>query len=143
MRLVFVTVTDSFFFPGTLATVNSVLRFHPEARVCVVNNHVQKASLSAEQKQVIETAGAQVVDASVLGRPGRKLAAWELKAYAAADLTTTDDVLAGIDSDCVLCGRIDDVIAEAVRSGRFLGGRDGRTKYDDSYKVYGIATPVM
>ncbi len=142
MGLVFLTVTDGFFFPGTVATVNSVLRFHPEARVRVVNNHVQKAPLTAEQRRVFENAGVELVDASALAKPGRKLAAWELKAYAAADLTANDDVLVGIDSDCVMCGRIDDVIEEAVRTGKFLGGKDSRTHYDESYRVYGIETPV-
>jgi len=143
MRVVFVTVSDGFFFPGTVATVNSILHFHPEAHVRVINNHVQKAALTTEQREVLESAGAEIVDAGYLSKPGRKLAAWELKAYGAADLTEGEDVLVGVDSDCVLCGRIDDVIAEAIHSGKFLGGRDGRTHYDQSYQVYGIETPVM
>ena len=39
IRLAFVTVTDASFFPGTLATVNSILEFHPEADIYVVSNH--------------------------------------------------------------------------------------------------------
>jgi hypothetical protein len=100
MKLLFLTVTDGFFFPGTVATVNSVLHFHPEARICVVNNHIQNASLSADQRRMFESAGVSVVDASRLAKPGRKLAAWELKAYAATDLAADNDVAVGIDSDC-------------------------------------------
>ena len=141
-RLVFVTVTDGYFFAGTLATVNSVRAFHPEARMLVVHNDLHKKALTAEQRRVIESTGAQVVDAEALAQPGRKLAAWELKAYAASDLTSGDDVLVGIDSDCVLCGRVDDVIAAAVATGKFFGGRDGGGKiYDETYAVYGMETP--
>ncbi len=142
-RLVFITVTDGYFFPGTLATIHSIRAFHPKARVLVVHNHIHKRPLLAAQRQVLESAGACVVDAAQLAKPGRKLAAWELKAYAASDLTGDDDVLVGIDSDCILCGPIDDLIASAKKSGRFHGGKDGGGPiYDQSYDVYGIQTPV-
>jgi hypothetical protein len=141
-RLVFLTVTDAAYFPGTVATVNSVLRFHPEARIVVVNNHLQKTGLTPEQRGLFTACGVEVHDAAELARPGRKLKAWELKAYAVADLTDGDAVLAGIDSDCVLCGRIDDVIAAAESSGNFHGGRDGAIQYGEKYGVYGIPVPV-
>jgi hypothetical protein len=141
-RLVFVTVTDGYFFAGTLATVNSIRMFHPEARVVVVHNHLHKKPLTAGQRRVVEIAGAEIVDAANLAKPGRKLAAWELKAYAASDLTAGSDVLVGIDSDCVLCGRVDDVIGAAVETGKFYGGRDGAGKtYDEPYAVYGMEIP--
>jgi hypothetical protein len=141
-RVVFVTVTDAYFFPGTVATVHSVRAFHPDARIVVAHNHVHKRGLSAEQRTVLESAGAEIIDASALAKPGRKVAAWELKAYAAADLTDRDDILVGIDSDCVLCGPIDDVIALARESGAFHGGKDGAGKtYDATYAPYGMTIP--
>ena len=136
------TVTDGHFFPGTVATVNSVLRFQPEARIVAVNNHLHKTGLTPAQRGVLEAGGAAVIDAAALAQPGRKLAAWELKAYAAADLTTDDEVLVGIDSDCVLCGPVDDVIAAASASGGFHGGRDGTATYDATYRVYGMPIPA-
>jgi hypothetical protein len=138
----FITVTDAGFFPGTVATVNSVLRFHPEAHLCVVNNAVCETGLTLSQKAVFTENGIPVRDAHELLKAGRKLGAWELKAYAAADLTRNADVLVGIDSDCVLCGSIGDVLASARASGRFHGGDDDATDYDESYRVYGIASPA-
>src|SRR5437870_4889419 len=108
MKIVFITVTDAHFFPGTVATINSVLHFHPEASVVAVNNHIQKAGLGAAQSALLKNNGVTIVEATELKRSGRKLAAWELKAYASSDLTDGYDLLAGIDSDCVLCGPVND-----------------------------------
>ncbi len=142
MRVLFLTVTDGGFFPGTVATVHAVRAFHPEAAVWVVENDVDQPGLSAAQRAVLASAGARLVRAEALARPGRKLAAWELKAYAAADLTGECDVLVGIDSDCVLCGRVDDLVAMAVATGAFVGGADAAVEYDERYGAYGLATPA-
>jgi len=142
VRLIFLTVTDAAFFPGTVATLNTVRAFHPEARVVAVNNHLHKAGLTDRQRALLAAGGVEVIEARALDRPGRKLAAWELKAYAAADLTAGEEVLLGIDSDCVLCGRMDDVIAAAVETGDFHGGRDAAPAYNDAYLAYGIETPA-
>ncbi len=142
MRFLFLTVTDRFFFPGTVGAVNSVFAFHPDAEIWVVENHVQHPGLSAAQRKVLESAGVRIVRAEALARPGRKLAAWELKAYAAADLAADYDVLVGIDSDCVLCGPVHDLVAMAVKSGAFVGGSDGVAGYDETYRAYGIASPA-
>jgi hypothetical protein len=48
--VVFLTVTDEEFFPGTAATVSSILRYHPDARICIVNNHVHGRGLSPLQR---------------------------------------------------------------------------------------------
>lgn len=142
-RVLFITVTDANFFPGTLATVHSIRIFHPSARILIAHNHVQKQPLLPGQRRVLENAGAKIVEAADLARPGRKLAAWELKAYAAADFSDDSDVLVGIDSDCVLCGPIEDIIDSALESNKFHGGKDGGGPvYDHSYAVYGIKTPV-
>src|SRR6185295_9915024 len=47
IRYAFITVTDWNFFPGTLATINSVLEFHPLATVYVVQN--ERRPLSGPQ----------------------------------------------------------------------------------------------
>ncbi|HEY3898588.1 MAG TPA: hypothetical protein VGM54_08250 [Chthoniobacter sp.] len=142
IRVVFITVTDGYFFPGTVATVHSIRAFHPTARIVVAHNHVHKRGVTAEQRAVLERAGAQWVEAAELAKPGRKVAAWELKAYGASDLTVHDDVLVGIDSDCVLCGPIDDIVDEAMESGAFHGGKDGAGKtYDATYAPYGMKIP--
>lgn len=136
------TVTDAGFFPGTVAAVNALLAFHPGVEICVVDNHLDKRGLDAAQHAVFEDAGVRVVRAEALARPGRKLAAWELKAYAAADLPNGHEALAGFDSDCVVCGPVGDVVAAALATGAFHGGRDGTAAYDETYRVYGIEPPA-
>ncbi|MDQ3331630.1 MAG: hypothetical protein M3552_13410, partial [Planctomycetota bacterium] len=54
MRTVFLTVTDANFFLGTLATVNSVLEFHPDASVVVVVN--SDRPLTTQQSRLLKTA---------------------------------------------------------------------------------------
>lgn len=145
-RALFLTVSDRAFFPGTLAAVNGLKRFHPRAEIVVVDNGIDKPGLTAGQRSVLEAGGSRIVEAEALDGPGRKLAAWELKAYAARDLSRNHDLLVGFDSDCLLCGPIDDVMAEALRTGRFMGGRDWQdgegVDYGDEYAAYGIRVPV-
>jgi len=140
-RAAFVTVTDHAFFPGTVATVNSVLRFHPDATIYVVVNHHHP--LTAPQVQCLRDSDqVRLIDSHELERPGRLINAWELKAYAASDLLSSYDVLIGIDSDCILCSSVADEIEACYASGGFAGGADGDgTDYDDSYSAYGMPTP--
>jgi predicted O-methyltransferase YrrM len=142
MRVGFLTVTDVAFFPGTLATVNSVRHFHPNAEIHVVID--RNLPLTAPQVACLESVeGIRLTDASAFERSGRPLNAWELKAYAACDLSGEFDVLVGIDSDCVLCSNVDDIVARCRATGGFIGGQDGvGAGYDDSYEIYGIQTPA-
>jgi len=141
IRSAFMTVTDQVFFPGTVATVNSILRFHPEATIYVVVNH--NLPLTAPQVKCLRASDqVRLVDSRELERPGRHINAWELKAYAASDLLSSNDVLIGIDSDCLLCSSIEDEILECHASGGLAGGADGDgTHYDASYAPYGMPTP--
>jgi Methyltransferase domain len=144
-RYAFVTVTDWRFFPGTLATVSSVHEFHPTATVFVVNN--EQCALTAPQSDCLSgNPRIRRLDSSRFDHGGRYLGAWELKAYAMADLAATGefDVLIGIDSDCLLCSAVDREIAMCHRTGGFLGGKDGDgAAYDESYGVYGMPVPAQ
>lgn len=144
MRYAFITVTDWNFFPGTLATVNSVLEFHPLATVYVVQN--ERRPLSGPQAACLGgDPRIRLLDSSVFSRSGRHIDAWELKAYAMADLAERGehDVLVGIDSDCLLCSDLDSELRLCLESGAFLGGKDGNgAEYDATYAVYGIDTPA-
>lgn len=141
-RHAFVTVTDYSFFPGTLATVNSVLEFHPDSEVHVVANH--KHALSEPQADCLRRCDrVRLHDSREFEFPGRHINAWELKAYAAHDLSAGYDVIVGIDSDCLLCARVADQIDRCHATAGFLGGRDGAgADYDDAYGVYGISAPA-
>jgi hypothetical protein len=142
IKYCFVTVTDYAFFPGTVATVNSILYFHPNATIYVVQN--DKAPLSTPQAQLLrQSPQVTLVHSKSMDRDDRYINAWELKAYAAHDLCIGYDVIAGIDSDCLLCSPVEEQIVHAYKSGGWLGGKDGGgADYGDDYKVYGMQTPA-
>jgi hypothetical protein len=141
-RHAFLTVTDHAFFPGTLATVNSVLEFHPGSEIFVVANH--KQPLTPAQVECLRRSDrVKLLDSREFYLPGRYINAWELKAYACHDLCGDYDVMIGIDSDLLLCRNVDALIDRCHKSGGFLGGRDGDdVHYDASYAIYGIKTPA-
>lgn len=142
MKCIFITVTDRAFFPGTLATVNSILNFHPSIPIIVVQN--DRLPLTLPQIGLLrQSPQISVVNSASLARDGRYINAWELKAYAAYDLCEGHDVVVGIDSDCVLCGPVDDQVRQAHESGGWLGGKDGAgADYGDDYRAYGMQTPA-
>src|SRR5437868_12723673 len=77
-RHAFVTVTDHSFFPGTLATVNSILEFHPASEIHVVVNH--KHPLTRPQADCLRRSDrVRLVDSREFDGPGRHINAWELK----------------------------------------------------------------
>ncbi len=137
----FITVTDVDFFPGTLATVNSILEYHAETEVFVVNRLLHP--LSPPQRECLtQDPRVQLLDSSVFELPERHCNAWELKAYAAADLCPNYEVIIGIDSDCLLCSNIHQEIELCFQNQGFMGGRDGiGVTYDENYSCYGMATP--
>jgi|GEM_PF-1379325 len=142
IRFCFITVTDHSFFPGTVATVSSVLTFHPSATILVVQN--DKHPLTAPQAGVLRRSPqVTIVNSCSLERAGRFINAWELKAYAAHDLCAEYDVVVGIDSDCLLCSSLEDQIEQAHRRSGWCGGKDGAgADYGDDYRVYGMQTPA-
>jgi predicted O-methyltransferase YrrM len=144
IRYAFVVVTDRHFLPGTLATVSSVLEFHPHATVYVINN--DRCALTAPQADCFRMdPRVRLMESSAFAHSGRYVGAWELKAYAMADLAERDDldVLVGIDSDCLLCSDLDAELQMCRDTGGFVGGRDGAAAdYEASYEPYGIAAPA-
>jgi predicted O-methyltransferase YrrM len=142
-RIVWITVSDRRFYPGTLAAVNSVLLYHPSASICVVSSGRFNEELTKVQVEMLEAAGVKVLPHTAFYRDGRVLGAWQLKAYAAADLCESCDVVIGFDSDAVLCGAIDDVIAACLEDGKFRGGCDGNgVTYGEEYAPYGFSVPT-
>jgi hypothetical protein len=142
IRYAFITVTDYEFFPGTLATVSSILEFQPDAGIFVINN--KKRALTAPQADCLcRDSRVRLLDSARFAAGGRYINPWELKAYAAHDLAEGHDVIVGIDSDCLLCSNVDAEIRSCFETGGFLGGKDGSgVEYDDSYRIYGISTPA-
>ena len=137
------TVSDRRFFPGTLATINSILRFHPDAEIAVVESGVFNQPLSEPQRKLLLAQGITIHEANEFAKPGRVLGAWQLKAYAACDLSDGRDLIIGIDSDAVLCSNVDDVAQMSLADGKFRGGKDGNgTGYGTNYAPYGFEVPV-
>lgn len=130
-----ITVTDRLFFAGTLATVNSLLLFHPTLPIYVIDR-----GLTPPQKEFLAAGGVSVIAAHEVTHAGRHIGPWELKAYAASALAADHEVLIGIDSDCIVCGPINDMISRCHATQKWLGGKDGGgVRYDDSYQPYGIS----
>lgn len=141
-RTVFLTVTDRNFFPGTLATVNSVLAFQADADVVVAID--DRDGLSPAQAHLLTVHPRVRLLPACEVAAGRYVAAWELKAYAAAALAEgCYDVLVGIDSDCLITGPLDDVIRRCFSTGGFHGGEDGSgVEYDRGFAPYGFSVPA-
>lgn len=142
-RVLWITITDRLFFPGTLAVVNSILHYHPGAQIAVVSSDQFNDGLSDLQARLLTDVGVRVYGSDHFARPGRVLGAWQLKAYAAADLACDQDMVIGIDSDAVLCSDMHDMIHAALTDGKLRGGRDGDgVNYDESYARYGFRVPA-
>lgn len=139
----FLLVADADFFPGLLAAVASVRCFHPAEEVIVIDNHLQHRGLSVSQHAALQALNARVIPASALAKEGRKLAAWEIKAYAAEWLSGETRLLVGLDADAVLCAPLHDVLGRACWEEVFLGGKDRCPAYGEEFRIYGIETPVM
>ena len=142
-NVLWITVSDRRFFPGTLATINSILRFHPDAEIAVVESGIFNEPLSQPQKHLLTSRGISIHGAERFARPGRVLGAWQLKAYAACDLSMGRKMVIGIDSDAVLCGGVSDLIQASMADGKFRGGKDGTEQtYGNDYAPYGFPVPV-
>lgn len=141
--LLFLVVADSHFYPGALATVASIIRFHPEGSIIVINNCVYQMGLSDRQSRSLELLGAVVLDGRIIAGDSRKSGAWELKAYAADHFSDRAEILIGIDADCLLCGPVHDVVTKCLGTGSFFGGQDGSgIHFDIGYEVYGFDVPA-
>jgi hypothetical protein len=114
--LEFVTGADEASFPGTLATINSALQFHPDARVSVVCGTV--GPLTAAQRRILSACDrVQVIDAGAPAGGGQQSPIEVFKARACHDLGVDCDVVAWIDPGGVLCSPIDDAVARCREGG--------------------------
>jgi hypothetical protein len=142
--ILWITVSDRVFFPGTVAAVNSIRYYHPNSQIAVVSSDVYNTGLSEVQMDLLKNAGVAVYASCDFEKDGRILGAWQLKAYAAADLSVDHDMVIGIDSDAVLCSNVQDVIDACFEDGKMRGGKDGDgVFYDASYAQYGFRVPAQ
>jgi hypothetical protein len=113
-RIAAFTVTDHDYFPGTLATVNSLLLHDRTVEVWVVEDGSRP--LTAAQRRLLSGhARVRMTDAHAL--TGERVGdPWSLKALAAGALLARADVLIGLDSDCVLCAPVRDVLEACAAS---------------------------
>lgn len=108
MRLHVVTAADEPSFPAALGTVNSVLQFHPTARIRVICGNA--FPLTAAQRQVF-AASAQVR----VVEQGPENAVDKIRAC--LDFSEGSDVVAWVDPGYVLCSPIEDVAGRCVQTG--------------------------
>jgi hypothetical protein len=132
-RVEFVTAADEASFPGTLATINSALHFHRDARVSVVFSTAAPPTFG--QARVLSGCDrVRVIDAVALGGAWQGSPSGAFKARACHDLGSDGDVVAWIEPGCVLCAPVDDV---AVRC-RELGGIASDSVEDPSLLVAAV-----
>jgi hypothetical protein len=145
IRYAFVTVTDRAYWVGTVATVNSILEFHPKAEIVVVEN--SETPLEPAQRQILKQWNrVRLIGPGAVANRGWPIGGFELKAYACATLAQPPyayDVLVLIDSDALLCAPVDDLVERAHHAGAFLGGKDCTLNYTKAYRVYGIEAPCL
>lgn len=148
MRVLAVTVSDRSFFPGTLAAVNSLLHYSLNwpadwaLDIAVISSGEFNTALTAPQIAALAKPPITVYQHTNFSGTDRVLGAWQLKAYAANDLSKAKeyDILIGFDSDLVFASDISDVIAKCVSDGKFRGGEDGfGVIYSEEYAPYGIS----
>lgn len=148
MKILFLTVSDKNFFIGTLATVNSILKHHPEADIGIVDyNSFLPEGLSEDQKIFLQScSNIKIYNRENFMRENRVAGGWQFKTYAVSDILNSDqyDIIIGIDSDCCIVSNLQDVINTCLIDGKMRGGQDGAGPfYDDSYAPYGFDTNVQ
>jgi hypothetical protein len=116
VRLEFVTAADEASFPGTLATVNSALHFHREARVAVVCSTAAPPT-SAQLRILSSCDRVRLTPPGAPGRPWATSPSAAFKARACSDLGADGEAVAWIDPGCVLCSPLDDVAARCHELG--------------------------
>lgn len=149
MRVLAVTVSDRKFFVGTLAAVNSLLHYAEQfpddcsLDVAVISSGQYNEALTPPQIELLQRGsqfGVKYRPHTDFAKPGRVLGAWQLKAYAPADMAAGYDLVFGFDSDLVFCSSVHDVIRKCLADGKFRGGKDGNgITYTREYAPYGIS----
>jgi hypothetical protein len=146
MRILALTVSDRLFFSGTLAAVNSLLHYTRDwpadwqLDIAVVSSGHYNQALTEQQRELLKHERIRVYAHEFFQAPQRVPGAWQLKAYAAHDLSCEYDFLVGFDSDLVFASDVRDVIAQCQADGKFRGGKDGNgVRYGKEYAPYGIA----
>jgi hypothetical protein len=128
--LTFYTVTNSRYYPGAIATLSSIRRFHPECVIWVFSE--TRCPLTAAQTRHLASLS-RVRHVSPADVPvGLVKEAWQLKAHAAHFLSrNTEGCLIQVDSDAILCSDVAVLAGDAVKQKVPAGGKDGKgVRYD-------------
>lgn len=125
----FYTVTNSRYFPGTIATLSSIRRFYPSEPIYVFPE--SRWSLTAVQIEHLRR-----LEGVCLIMPGdfpfgAIREAYQMKAHGACYLGRNGHrCVIQVDSDAVLCSRLDAVAEEVITCGLPAGGKDLEERYD-------------
>lgn len=147
MKILFLTVSDKNFFIGTLATVNSILKYHTNANVAIVDyNSSSPEGLSEDQKMLLQSNPNIIIySKETFMKQNRILGGWQFKTYAIADILNSNeyDIVVGIDSDCCIVSNLQDIINTCLFDGKMRGGQDGAGPfYDSTYEPYEFGTNI-
>jgi hypothetical protein len=138
-QVAFVTASGHANFPGALATVNSILLFHPDADVFVVSDPA--SPLAPSQVRCLRASErVRLIDSGARDDQHR-IDAGQLRAMTCRDAAATCDVVASIDAGCVLCSDAGDVIERCQTEGGFVAGGvgDGEAAVDRGARAAGEA----
>ena len=133
----FYTVTNNRYYSGTVATLSSIRRFYRDEPIWVFAEC--RHPLTRAQVEHLRTLPhvhlVQAKDVPI----GTIKEAWQMKAHSACYVAEQGcRTLIQVDSDAVLCARLDEIVERVTAQGLPAGGKDGNgDKYDHpKYEPY-------
>ena len=140
----FAAVSDTVYFPGLMALLNSILAYHQtEIPVVVFEHGLTSGQLEQLRRHRLRP---EIIPTSALAYPPP--GTWEAKQQVFAHLLPRWRIIMLLDADLVLVSRLDDVFTLAG-NGKILGGADGPgIYYKEHYRAYtpelpGTQAPYM
>jgi len=129
--LVFYTVTNSRYYPGTIAALSSIRGFHPESPIWIFSE-TRRPLTRAQIGHLASLSDVHYVSPSEIS-VGSVKEAWQLKAHAARFLSGHGaDCVIQVDSDAILCSSLAVLAEEAIRRKAPAGGQDGKERRYDA-----------
>jgi len=121
---IFYTVTNNRYFAGTVATLSSIRRFYPDDPIWVFPEG-RHLLTGAQCEHLHGLENVHVVPAAEM-TVGQIKEAWQMKAHSACFLAGKDcRCIIQVDSDAVLCARLDSIVEQVTAQGLAAGGTDG------------------
>jgi len=130
---VFYTVTNNRYYAGTVATLSSIRRFYRDEPIWVFPE-CRNSLTKAQSEHLRSLENVRLVPAAEL-TVGEVKEAWQMKAHSACFLAGMGaECIIQVDSDAVLCARLDGIVEQVTSQRLPAGGKDGNDKTYDLVK---------